>query len=155
MHTWKSSFIPCPGILSFHWKLASVPCRKHCRLFTQEGTCRTMSWWWFLVFFILGKNSEEKCNAWVSLLSFLIWCSISPQKLQKLNCIMTNGMGDVKKKNKTPGPKPPKLEESELSSPSQRNCENYSSLLKRNSHWNANFDFDYLSRPALKFFRQK
>lgn len=61
----------------------------------------------------------------------------------------------IKKINKTPGPKPPKLEVSELSSPSQRNCENYSSLLKRNSHWNANFDFDYLSRPALKFFRQK
>lgn len=65
-------------------------------------------------------------------------------------------MGDIKKKknNKTPHPKPPKLEVSELSSPLEKNCENYSSLLK-NSHWNANFDFEYLSRPALKFFRQK
>lgn len=77
---------------------------------------------------------------------------------------MTNGdifkktpqnKNNKKPKQKPPGPKLPKLEVSEMSSPSQRNCENYSSLLKRNSHWNANFDFDYLSRPALKFFRQK
>lgn len=49
----------------------------------------------------------------------------------------------------------PKLEVSKFSSPLQESYENYSSLLKRNSHWNANFDFDYLSQPALKFFRQK
>lgn len=60
-----------------------------------------------------------------------------------------------KKTTKTPDPKPPKLEVSKLSSPLQKNCENYYSLLKRNSHWNANFYFDYLSWPALKFFRQK
>jgi len=72
--------------------------------------------------------------------------------------LLNNGEWEILKKKKeyiTPFPKPPKLEVSELSFPLQKNCENYSSLLKRNSHWNANFYFDYLSWPALKFFRQK
>lgn len=155
MHTRKSRFLPCPGVPSFHGELASVPCGKHCRVFTQEGSRRTMSSWWTLAgLLILGKNSEERCNAWVSLLYFLTWCGIFFPKVAK-TLLNTDEWEILKKTQKTPGPKPPKLEVSELSSPSQKNCENYSSLLKRNSHWNANFDFDYLSRPALKFFRQK